>query len=164
MSGCRDSRQTSGSRHSGQEVDRAEQCRRVSQPDRSSCCRHPDAGSLGPSCGPGHPCIHSVQLAHSHHPAPETLWEVSGLVLVSRSNPPSRRLSGMYLQGSDSLAGRPGPPYTRLLPAGLSSCGGSGWHSSLSPSLPDSLPLRRGSPVSRTPGCPKTLLFLISNS
>lgn len=70
----------------------------------------------------------------------------------------------MYLESSDSPAGRPGPPDTRLPPAGLSSCGGSGWHSSLSPCLLGSLPLagEGGSPESRTPDCPKTLLSFLS--
>jgi hypothetical protein len=91
MSGCRDSRQTSDSRHSKWEVGRAEWYRRAARPGTSSCCRRPGAGFLGPSCGPGHLCTHNVQLARSCHPAPGTLWGsgLQSLALVSRPDLPS---------------------------------------------------------------------------
>lgn len=72
-SGCRDSRLTSGSRRSGQAVGRAEPCRKAARPGRCRCGRLPGAGSLGPSCGPGHPYTRSARSAHSLRPAPGSL-------------------------------------------------------------------------------------------
>lgn len=140
MSGCRDSRLTSGSRCSGQVVGRAEPCRRAARPGTSNCYRPPGAGSLGPSCGPGHPCTRSAQLAHSRCPAPGSLWggDPSELHWHPRHQLPScpaaltchaEGRGSTYPQGSGSPAGRAGHPDTRSPPGGLSSGGGSGWHS-----------------------------------
>lgn len=142
MSGCRDSRLTSGSRHNGRVAGRAEPCRRASRPGTCSCCRPPGAGSQEPSSGPVHQCTRSAQWARSRHPAPGSLWGGSPPVLRRHPGPPhlpmqpscqaSRAQAAptlTYPGDSGSPAGRPGHPDIQSPPGGLSSGAGSGWHS-----------------------------------